>query len=80
MKGRIDRGGSLILERGGKLRSHVCPFTISSLNEGSPCGDWCPHFHEPAKIMEDRVMLEICNGTRWVFDKKDFTDEREVTR
>ena len=42
MKGQINEGGNLYIERAGKLKAQGCPTQKDSI-----CGDWCPLFREP---------------------------------
>ena len=46
MKAKIDRLGSLWIERAGKMVAQCCP-----INDAS-CGDDCPHFGEVKQSVE----------------------------
>jgi hypothetical protein len=76
MKGKIDRDGSLYLERAGKLKGQFCPHQKGLMN----CGDWCPHFGEPeieySDDYEEDVYLHLTCGQGRVFAFDEFTDER----
>lgn len=56
MKIQLDNYGKLLLGRKGVLKPQMCPHRWDVRN---PCGDSCPHFHEPNIEMGT---LEICNG------------------
>ena len=43
MKGKIDKGGNLLIERANQMKLQGCPVDT----EDSYCGDWCPLFEEP---------------------------------
>ncbi len=61
MKGKLDKHGTLAVERAGKLNSQSCPF--GGISENVPCGDWCPLFREPMQIVDSKIMLVICRDT-----------------
>jgi len=45
MKIKIDKNGSLHLERAGKMRKVNCPFSLIQYNKlYNSCGDWCALF------------------------------------
>jgi hypothetical protein len=71
MKGKIDRDGSLYLERAGKLKGQFCPHQKGLMN----CGDWCPHFAEPTETI-DYTYLCISCGCGKTFAFNELTDER----
>jgi hypothetical protein len=84
MNGKIDKCGGFQVERAGKMEGQRCPF---SMDLGA-CGDWCPHFGEPAQgfrlasgdggVSEfeetPHYTLSICHSKTFTFDE--FTDER----
>ena len=71
MKGKIDKYGSFFLERASGLKEILCPRGLNN------CGDWCPLFSEPIHNSELKIVkLEICEK-EFVFDERDFTDERQ---
>lgn len=71
MKGKIDIGGLLYIERAGKQKEQYCP----EQREDMGCGDWCPKFREPERRSCGGAFLSICGGDR--FHKfNEFTDER----
>lgn len=71
MRIEIDEDGSLRLDRGGKMKNQLCPYT-----EESRCGDWCPLFREPYYFENDKVMeVSLCRGAHQC-KKEDFTDRR----
>ena len=88
MKGRIDRHGSLLLQRGTKFKPLSCPFQENE----TLCGDWCPLFGEPVNHLpmdsnftgdQEKpysVSLKLCR-TELSFqiddDPKNFEDQRE---
>jgi len=67
MKGKIDKGGNLLIERGGFLGTASCPF-----NEFMPCGHWCPLFGEP-EFIDGHPRLSLC---RKVLEFVSLVDER----
>ena len=79
MKIKISRGGTLSLERAGKMVAQCCPFNTESF-----CDHLCPLFGEPeferTGKYRDRgtVTIEICQGRKLVARIDDFTDERGV--
>ena len=74
MKGRIDRDGWLYVGRAGYEKAQLCPFGYTGEIR---CGDWCPHFGEPAPVWEGaKTKIEICHGRCLIFDKRGLTDER----
>ena len=83
MKGKIDKDGNLLIERGGFLGTASCPFAVWTIsqnapiqhsNEFMPCGHWCSLFGEPfSKINHAGAELSLCKRTLY-FDT--FKDER----
>ena len=74
MKGKINKNGSLLIERNGKYKDQWC---LYDHKDGAiNCGDWCPQFGEPEKAVfeENAAILNICQKKVLVFD--DFEDER----
>jgi len=68
MRGKIDKGGNLLIERGGFLRTASCPFAVWTIsqnapiqhsNEFMPCGHWCPLFGEP-EMLDGKPSLSLC--------------------
>lgn len=52
MKGKISAEGGLLIKRGEKYESQLCPFAHTNLSDEVDgqlmyCGDWCPLFGEP---------------------------------
>lgn len=84
MKGKIDKDGTLYIERKGKYKCQCCPIPEIKGMEGvvSGCGDWCPLFGEPVATTtehypdDDYITLTICNNRTLIFDE--FTDERAI--
>lgn len=71
MKGEINDGGELSIQRGSEFKTQICMHDTSS-----ECGDWCPCFGEPllsdGKHYEDgkpRVYLHICQNIILVFEE-----------
>ena len=78
MKGKIDRGGLLWLERGGIEKYVVCPFCNDKDGDcPSPCGDWCALFGEPTNYTQDVVTLSLCHQKLLQFPITQFVDERK---
>ncbi len=68
MKIVIDESGFLKLERAGKLKNQLCPFS----DAGPHCGGWCPHFGEPGEANAMGLLLLSCgNGACLVGDIED---------
>lgn len=67
MNGKIDKSGSLLIGRSGKMVTQQCPFGPLF------CGDWCSLFGEPDKNTDAYTYLCLCKTTL-EFDT--FTDER----
>lgn len=40
MKIKIDKYGRLWIERAGRMKETICPYSIEEV----ACGDWCPQF------------------------------------
>jgi transcription elongation factor Elf1 len=73
VKGKIDRDGWLWIERAGEMKIQECPYQSCT----AKCGDWCPHFGELEKIVEElTVYLYISCGCDKTFAFGEFTDER----
>jgi len=81
MKGKIDKGGNLLIERGGFLGTASCPFAVWTIsqnapmqqsNEFMPCGHWCPLFGEP-EFIDGHPRLSLC---RKVLEFVSLVDER----
>lgn len=85
MKVKIDKLGCLLLERAGKLKEQVCPYSQS---ESTKCGDWCPLFH--VECLKDnnkenmRILIYLqCGSSRalpYGISIEDFIDEREIAK
>jgi len=88
MKGKIDKDGNLLIERGGFLRTASCPFAVWTIsqnapiqqsNEFMPCGHWCPLFGEPEfidghpRFIDGHPRLSLC---RKVLEFVSLVDER----
>ena len=60
MKGKIDKYGTLYIERAGEMKDQLCPYASEC---GSPiaCSDTCPLFGEPV-FDEDRKMQVTGGG------------------
>ena len=67
MKGKIDKGGTLWIERAGEMAEQYCCYMADVA-----CRDYCPQFGEPKDGGD--TSLRICQGRLLVF--KEFTDER----
>jgi hypothetical protein len=87
MKILIDNMGCLHLERAGKMKKQLCPFSVLNPNGAPPgCGDWCPMFGEPeftgvnssGAYSVDCFTMTICGAGRReiLFERDSFTDER----
>jgi hypothetical protein len=79
MKIQIDKGGKLLIERAGKMKSQLCPFSFYSahIDDWVYCGDWCPLFSEPFYTDENRIVhIGLCHRTEIHCKAKDFLDER----
>ncbi len=70
MKIKIDKDGSLAIERNGVFRWQSCPFTLHHDHPlTSPlrgfqrdCGDWCPLFGEPDTVMSSNdLQITLCH-------------------
>jgi hypothetical protein len=76
MKGKIDKYGTLYIERAGKMKDQLCPYA-SECGSPIPCSDTCPLFGEPRpETGTASAILDLCQGKKLFFDK--FTDEREA--
>jgi hypothetical protein len=86
MKGKIDENGWLWIERAGKLKKQLCPFSNGGDWEAScgdwcpweaSCGDWCPMFGDPYRYTLEKgipaTAIDICQAVL-VFEE--FEDER----
>lgn len=72
MKGKIDKGGFLYIERAGKTRNMDCHYAIwtnmkngpnQQYNEPMPCGHGCALFGEPKEVEvngQKRIRLPLC--------------------
>lgn len=70
MKGKINKGGQLYIERAGIMRIQDCIFG------GNYCEDGCPAFREPEIKDAETIKLRLCQQVGTLeFDE--FTDERE---
>lgn len=71
MKGRIDAGGVLYIERGTKLKKQECPY-----RPVAACNDKCPKFGNPQKKSDSSTWkyLEICDGA--VLEFSELIDKR----
>lgn len=69
----INHEGLLFIERprNGKIKG-VRQFCMHY--ENLPCGDWCPHFSEPAGV--DKLYLSICGGI--TLSAEEIIDERTI--
>lgn len=76
MKGKIDKGGFLYIERAGEYVKQFCPFSAGSYD----CCHWCALFGEP-DITDPNgnqyniITLELCKKTLYF---NEFTDERKA--
>jgi len=78
VKGKINRSGTLCIERKGTMREQVC------VNTSDSCCDFCPQFGEPRGTCDieglqpadliGKTLLKICQNRVLVFDE--FKDER----
>jgi len=73
MKIKIDKGGSLWIQRKGTWKRQECRFSYYP-NGICYCGDECPLFKEPIK-RGGLTHLVLCKTT-YVLDNNDFIDER----
>ena len=88
MKGKIDKGGALWIERCGKIMIQFCPYG----KYGDHCGHQCPLFSDPREDSGEDILLnalrdvyklkplkfiriELCQKTL-IFDE--FIDERKA--
>jgi hypothetical protein len=80
MKIQINKQGSLLIERAGKMKSQVCPFSFYSahIDDWVYCGDWCPHFRTEEAFMKEAMFIHLCHKTEYWCDKADFTDNRNT--
>ena len=64
MKGKVDEGGFLHIERAGKYVLQYCPFS-SGGEVAVKCGHWCPLFGEPRgeRCAGEEIKLDICKKT-----------------
>ena len=71
MKGKIDKGGFLYIERAGEYVKQFCPFSAGSYD----CCHWCPLFGEPRgeRCAGEEIKLDICKKTLFF---SELTDER----
>ncbi len=78
MKGKINKGGLLSIERVGKLKDQICIFDSDPLTGSAHCGDWCPLFGEPTVVpsgfFPEKIFLLICDGSALEFTE--LRDER----
>lgn len=86
MKIKIDKSGSLWLERAGKMKEALCPEDHylrkdSYGSTGYPthwsCGDWCALFYDyliNTKHVDEHA-IELCKK-EYVVRESDFIDER----
>jgi len=74
MKIKIDKGGSLWIQRKGTWKRQECRFSYYPDGE-CYCGDECPLFKEPVKN-GNLIYLVLCKGMH-VIEDSDFIDERE---
>jgi hypothetical protein len=79
LKLKINKGGTLEIERAGQYEQQYCPFQPSLPGDEHDvcCGDWCPMFDEPDPyhLDPDSVTLQICKKT-FTLHKAFFRDER----
>jgi len=68
MKGKIDKGGFLYIERAGEYVKQFCPFSAGSYD----CCHWCPLFGEP-EFIDGHPRLSLC---RKVLEFVSLVDER----
>lgn len=71
MKGKVDEGGFLHIERAGKYVLQYCPFS-SGGEVAVKCGHWCPLFGEP-EFIDGHPRLSLC---RKVLEFVSLVDER----
>ena len=83
LKGKIDAGGCLLIQRGGEFKLQQCPHTPCDFQVNNdimirqPCGDWCPKFGEPYKVQDVctyQMHLVLCEDNDIPFDE--LIDER----
>ena len=71
MKIKINKTGSLEIERAGRGKKQYCPFVGE--DRINNCGDWCPLFGEPEPHATQPVMmLKLCH----TYICGEITDER----
>ena len=59
MKIYIDWHGTLCIERAGKPKRQLCPYSSAELIH---CGDWCSLFGEPVFEPGGDSTITICQG------------------
>lgn len=79
MRGELDKGGRLFIQRRQRILMQYCPYNSDG---ESACSHFCPHFGEPEEKKENRngatlkTILRLCNGT--VLSFEGFIDRREA--
>jgi hypothetical protein len=73
MKGKIDKGGWLFIERAGKLKDQFCPYLHWEPSGPAGCGDWCPLFDILESYPDGNVFVKLCRTT---LTFAAFSDER----
>lgn len=73
MKGIIDKNGWLFIQRPHKMKPIYCPYDARVNDEGARCGDWCPMFDDPVRLITGWE-VGLCQ-TILLFDE--LTDERK---
>ena len=68
LAGKIDSGGFLHINRGGRELLQECPYIRKC------CSHHCPKFGEPDRNSDSTTFLRICDNRLLVF--KELIDER----
>lgn len=76
MKIKIDKDGHLLIDRAGKMKLMACPFSYDKdlRAADSPCGDWCPLFHEFE--IDGKPAIELCRAYFPEGEIEELVDER----
>ena len=82
MKIKLNVFGDLFIERKKTMKPQFCPYQGIIYKEGRPemipCGEWCPLFSVEDGGELPTVLIELCDKA-YIVEKKDFTDERDLT-
>lgn len=77
MKARINTNGFLLIKRATEFKKQFCCRQRITGTDDVKCGDWCPLFGEPEKVMDKRHRVELqtitlCDGslTGHIIDKR----------